>query len=503
MAAVQPAGALRRLVAAAEAGGAAAADLWGGAAALGDRGAAPARSVVGEFLARGGVFPGAVLRQAGLLPRTEGGGAPEGLLGGGGEGGGSTCATARRGAARRGGCALTAYSYDGMHCSASDAFPQPATSCCRGARHQASVSANGLVFCKGENYGGVLGVGDRMPRKGFVRVRLPWLAAAVSCGDSFSVALRRGGTAVCSWGEEGVMLGRSGASKLPAEVQGLPPGDPVALLEAGPRSVIAVTQSGDAYGWGSNMSGELALPLTTRQGGVPLRIAALSGRGLRRLTCGGSGRNGSIRFAVAETGAGELLGWGVLPVQAAVSAARQVPQPPRQLHPRAGRIIFPLRTVAAGCAAAVAVADGAGQLWCLWEGQDNLASVGLPTMERVVRAAVGEAICLGANAFIVALTAGGCLWECRAAAFCRSITAAHPDLLGLLPCKTRAGSVPLIADVCGGIARLRLLARIAVRLRLPCDPVHAILTGFVVHQDFMTGPADAPFSWPPRSGAEA
>eukprot|EP01062_Namystynia_karyoxenos_P037409 TRINITY_DN2722_c0_g1_i4.p1 TRINITY_DN2722_c0_g1~~TRINITY_DN2722_c0_g1_i4.p1 ORF type:complete len:474 (+),score=64.45 TRINITY_DN2722_c0_g1_i4:95-1516(+) len=465
-----PAEALLRLVTAARAGGAAAADL----------------SEVGEFLARGGVFAPAALRRAGLLPRADAAAAPEGLRGRGEQIRGG--AAARRVAQRKSGGALGMYNYRGHPRKISGTLPEPPVSYSSSPQHETFVSARGQVLCKG---------GSNALRAGFVAVPLPWPAAEVRSGLFHTVALRRGGGAVCSWGRSAPWLGHGGDGSVPAEVQGLPPGDPVILVEVGPSSVIVLTESGEAWGWGSNRSGQLALPLSTKEQPFPLRIAALSGRGLRRLACGGTIEPpDAYSFAVAETGAGDLLAWGVLPPK---DGARDV-QPPLPLQPRAGRLVFPLRCLAAGRAHAAAAADGAGRLWCLWKGQGALASAGLPVAERVVRASVGHAVPGRGESLIVALTAEGCLWECRDAHPCRSILAVHPEMpLGLLPCIGYGNDVPLIADVCGGKERLRLFGRIAVRLGVPSDPVRAILTGLMVRGEYITGPAHLPFGWHARA----
>eukprot|EP01062_Namystynia_karyoxenos_P021656 TRINITY_DN18255_c0_g1_i7.p2 TRINITY_DN18255_c0_g1~~TRINITY_DN18255_c0_g1_i7.p2 ORF type:complete len:393 (+),score=70.55 TRINITY_DN18255_c0_g1_i7:123-1301(+) len=307
----------------------------------------------------------------------------------------------------------------------------PPLCCSESCSYTALLTARGVMHCAAH---------DPADPDLALPAPLPWPAAAVSCGHRFGVALRRGGLGVCSWGwRSGGRLGRDGGDGTPREVAGLPAGERVALLEAGGSFAMAVTSRGEAYGWGSNRFGALAtgslgvvrpevLP-------VPRRIAALSDRGLRRLACGGV-------LAVAETLGGELLGWGALP-----GGKTPIPVP---LPSAAGRIAFPLRSLAAGRGAAGA-ADAAGRLWVLWQGDDRvLVQAQLPAGERVARAAT----CYGSGyGVVVALTAQGRLWDCRKTCPCRCITAAHPQLpLGLLPCGGPwAPRVTLIPDPSCGL----------------------------------------------------
>eukprot|EP01062_Namystynia_karyoxenos_P033994 TRINITY_DN24936_c0_g1_i2.p1 TRINITY_DN24936_c0_g1~~TRINITY_DN24936_c0_g1_i2.p1 ORF type:complete len:364 (+),score=52.79 TRINITY_DN24936_c0_g1_i2:26-1093(+) len=209
------------------------------------------------------------------------------------------------------------------------AGPRRVIDCSVGSFTAALLSAEGEVLCQGGNNNlGQLGVGDRLPHAASSPALLPWPAAAVCCGAGFCVALSRGGDAVCSWGWGLAEDSKDGGNCVPDEVPGLPLGDPVVLLRAGLRFAIAVTKSGEAYGWGRCGHGQLALPPVAREEPLPVRIPLLSGRWLRRLACG-------AYCAFAETGGGELLGWGC--------HRSKVPQPPTPLQPSAGSIAFPLQ----------------------------------------------------------------------------------------------------------------------------------------------------------------
>eukprot|EP01062_Namystynia_karyoxenos_P025774 TRINITY_DN20212_c0_g1_i1.p1 TRINITY_DN20212_c0_g1~~TRINITY_DN20212_c0_g1_i1.p1 ORF type:complete len:550 (+),score=100.58 TRINITY_DN20212_c0_g1_i1:69-1652(+) len=342
----------------------------------------------------------------------------------------------------------------------------------------AGVAAHGMVLCDGRNEAGQRGTGDRAILDGLSPARLPWAAALVSCGEDFGVALCCGGAEVYSWGRRGVYLGRRGGrSARPAAVVGLPVGDPVIILEAGTDFVIAITAGDAAYGWGSNRRGELALACVSDEP-VPVRIAALSGRRIRRLTCG-------FLCALAETDAGALLGWGE-----GMLSPRRVPS---------YGMAFPLLSMAGG--QAFSVADGAGRVWAYsgddrqfpYNASDSVICCGLrcaqlPEGLRMVRVAADMYSC------IVALSACGQLWDCSNHLCCRLIGGAP---LGLLPCGGAAADrIRLLPDISCGKARLQLFARIAVRLRLPCDPCRVHLIRFMVHGCYLGAAEDDPFGWP-------
>eukprot|EP01062_Namystynia_karyoxenos_P010783 TRINITY_DN13837_c0_g1_i1.p1 TRINITY_DN13837_c0_g1~~TRINITY_DN13837_c0_g1_i1.p1 ORF type:complete len:448 (+),score=62.21 TRINITY_DN13837_c0_g1_i1:109-1452(+) len=401
---------------------------------------------------RGGAGSGAGARDA----RGAGYGAGQGRGSGAAAGGGAPAALAAI-------CAI-----DPRHIPGRDVpvLPAPANTAAIGSGngHIHLLTAQGEVFSMGENDEGQLGTGDhaRRPRDGLRATRLPWPAAAVSCGWSFSVALCRGGAAVCSWGgAHRGQLGRDNIGCLPCMVQGLPSGDPVVLLEAGHGFAIAITRSGEAFGWGSNACQQLALGYKGSEAAHPVRIAALSGRGVRRLACGDV-------FFVAETSGGELLFGG--------SLNYRMVNDPQPLHVRPDAVAFPLRSLAAvesRTGGAVAAADAGGRLWCQFGRM--LTPFGLPPEERVVRVAgctCGEEVLMGmrqVRPVFVALTAWWHLWECSGPStdICRRITSARAPPLGLLPwggCV--ANRIVLIPDLSCGLRRCRLLLLAAGRRRL-------------------------------------
>eukprot|EP01062_Namystynia_karyoxenos_P040320 TRINITY_DN29418_c0_g1_i1.p1 TRINITY_DN29418_c0_g1~~TRINITY_DN29418_c0_g1_i1.p1 ORF type:complete len:405 (+),score=69.81 TRINITY_DN29418_c0_g1_i1:81-1217(+) len=157
--------------------------------------------------------------------------------------------------------------------------------------HLAALTLQGEVLC------------TQCPRKGLFPVPLPWPAAAVSCGrggalcnkpaNCFAVALSRGCGAVCEW-PLGAECSSDGVAAVPEEVRGLPAGDPAVAFQAGTEVTGALTAIGLAYGWG-RCFGRCEASV-----GTAVRIAELSGCGIRRFACGWAA-------VCAETREGELL----------------------------------------------------------------------------------------------------------------------------------------------------------------------------------------------------
>eukprot|EP01062_Namystynia_karyoxenos_P020998 TRINITY_DN17962_c0_g1_i2.p1 TRINITY_DN17962_c0_g1~~TRINITY_DN17962_c0_g1_i2.p1 ORF type:complete len:430 (+),score=62.50 TRINITY_DN17962_c0_g1_i2:65-1291(+) len=314
---------------------------------------------------------------------------------------------------------------------------RPIVDCCEGVDHTMLLTAGGKVLCAGSNNFGQCGVGGRDRRCGLSAVLLPWPAASVCGGSHSSIALRRGGAAVCCWGF--CIRGECGSySPEPSIVEGLPRGDPVTLLAASGVAGIAVTQSDAVYGWGS--IGELGCG-RHRDDKSAVRLPLLCGLGFKRLACGNGGGLAEAR-----------------------------------------------RGIAAGPGSAVAV-DAVGQLWCLWPRQE-LDHAALPPSERIVRAAVACEPISGEHPYAVALTAEGHLYECRPGAPCRSIAPAArlPLAKVLLPCGGPcARRIVLVSDPSCGLLRCRLLLLIAGRSELlPGGEMRRVaLIPFLVDEDWI------------------
>eukprot|EP01062_Namystynia_karyoxenos_P041666 TRINITY_DN3038_c0_g1_i2.p1 TRINITY_DN3038_c0_g1~~TRINITY_DN3038_c0_g1_i2.p1 ORF type:complete len:960 (+),score=192.35 TRINITY_DN3038_c0_g1_i2:124-3003(+) len=386
-----------------------------------------------------------------------------------------------------------------------------------GESHVAVLSAAGRVWCSGCNDDGQLGTGDATQPHRPVLIRLPWKAEAVSCGDGVTLALRRGGTAVCSWGGDGAPLGRDGEGALPAEVVGLPADDPVRLIGVCDRDVeedsilghaVAITLSDRAYAW---------------HGKGPARhLPALSGLGVRKLA--GLQNN---RLLVETSRPPELLLWDFLyEERASLGTVGKGGKGGRGgKGDRGGKghkggksdIAFPLRSLAASGVRGVAAADAKGRVW--WEVVKDVQSAGLRRASLVTRGCPAGprsgAVRVGlwkldseqdefshSNRVLIVLTENGRLL--RVGPYGHSVLIDTPRCiprLGLLPCRGDGEeNALLLRDNCGGKERMKLLARIAVRLGIPDDPVREVVVPYVVHNCYITGPPNDPFGCPVHRG---
>eukprot|EP01062_Namystynia_karyoxenos_P055712 TRINITY_DN46773_c0_g1_i1.p2 TRINITY_DN46773_c0_g1~~TRINITY_DN46773_c0_g1_i1.p2 ORF type:complete len:428 (+),score=120.35 TRINITY_DN46773_c0_g1_i1:90-1373(+) len=231
-----------------------------------------------------------------------------------------------------------------------------AASC--GVDHVAVLQGDGQVLCAGANRHGQLGGGSRdaAEHPELVRVPLPWPAERVCCGPAVTAALERGGGRVCTWGDARFgMLGREcNCGAEPGEVEGLPRGDPVVQLEVFCGGVYCITAADQTWSWGT-ADGENEEPRR-----APRQIAALSGRGIRRLAV-------CSDFAVAETASGKVLGWEVKQLS---PLAEDTEEPPEV---ELGEGALPLRSLSAGHSHIAAVGAN-GKLW-VW-GKNRYGEVG-------------------------------------------------------------------------------------------------------------------------------
>eukprot|EP01062_Namystynia_karyoxenos_P050531 TRINITY_DN39342_c0_g1_i1.p1 TRINITY_DN39342_c0_g1~~TRINITY_DN39342_c0_g1_i1.p1 ORF type:complete len:469 (+),score=89.29 TRINITY_DN39342_c0_g1_i1:82-1407(+) len=353
----------------------------------------------------------------------------------------------------------------------------PIKSCSVGGDHVALVAVRGGgLLCRGGNSDGQLGVGDEAPREGLCVTAPPRRASAVGAAQGVTVALRDDGR-VFSCGDEG-LIGRGGDCTVPAEVGGLPP---VALLATAADCAVVISTGDDAFVWGTRQSLYSWWPGDPEQP-RPMRLAAFSGLGIRRLALGPE--------TVAETKQGELLLWegGVrcLIREFAHPSTGGAEQQPARLKPPHMR--FPLRSLVIDGWGQVYAADGAGTVWSFPCASDNSA-----VNRRLPRRAVQLA---GMRNDLVALTEEGGLWTgTDHYNSWRPIRVARSDRpLGLLPYGgPQATQVVLAPDYSGGLERLRVFARIAVRVGVPCDPLREVLVPFVVHEVYLTGPSTDPF----------
>ena len=138
------------------------------------------------------------------------------------------------------------------------------TSLTAGAYHTCGLATGGAPYCWGGNFSGQLGDGSA------VNHAVPTLVAggltyvSVTAGQLHACALTAGGEAYCWGANSSGQLGNgdpSGTSATtPVRVAG---GIPFAALAAGGDHTCALTQSGAAYCWGNNFSGQLGDGSTT------------------------------------------------------------------------------------------------------------------------------------------------------------------------------------------------------------------------------------------------
>eukprot|EP01062_Namystynia_karyoxenos_P077891 TRINITY_DN7936_c0_g2_i1.p1 TRINITY_DN7936_c0_g2~~TRINITY_DN7936_c0_g2_i1.p1 ORF type:complete len:441 (+),score=74.20 TRINITY_DN7936_c0_g2_i1:86-1408(+) len=392
---------------------------------------------------------------------------------------GRAVAAARRAVAAARAVPREAFAWDGQHVTTCSELSSctPLIACSVGRRngrgaHYAAIQGGSptAVRCAGHNSSGQLGTGGYAPRARLSATHPELIEiAAVACGEDFTVALESGG-ALRSWGD--YALGRRGVGNCAHVVGGLPS---VAVLGVGSSFVIVVTRSDEAYGWGQNWHGQLALGQNNSTA-LPQRIASLRQRGLRRLAC--------TAVSVVAEAAAELLWWGW--------DGDQKQLLPATLH-GAGGICFPLRGVGLS-GHDVTVADATGRAWC---GSISHRDRGpFRVIELEGERAVAVAACSGV---CVVLTDEDRLYDIYAAgrgrALCRQINRFYPQLpRGLVP-YGGAGSdhIVLVPDHCGGKERLRVFARVAARRGVPADPLRSSLTPFMVSAMFLGGPPNDPF----------
>eukprot|EP01062_Namystynia_karyoxenos_P031782 TRINITY_DN23552_c0_g1_i1.p1 TRINITY_DN23552_c0_g1~~TRINITY_DN23552_c0_g1_i1.p1 ORF type:complete len:475 (+),score=115.41 TRINITY_DN23552_c0_g1_i1:78-1427(+) len=286
-----------------------------------------------------------------------------------------------------------------------------------GEEHFALLTAAGKVLCLGDNKGGQLGTGGRGGLQAtLMPALLPWAAQAVCCGSGFTVAVRAGGGAVGSWGQGSEVgeLGREGPGSTPADIPGLPAGDPVVQVSAGGAHSVCLTGAGRVYSWGWNSRGQLALGVRGPPHLSPQLVPLLSSAGVTRIACGAI-------FGAAETASGDLLGWGA----GGGGGLFKVDTPsPVSIAAEQAALQFPLRALAAGTHH-FGAADAAGRVW-LW---GRLRAGGDKEAAALARLPTGGVTHLAAAKYLtVALTETGELWDVSCPTRCRSISAAFPDL---------------------------------------------------------------------------
>ena len=173
-----------------------------------------------------------------------------------------------------------------------------------GARHTLLLTNRGDVFAFGCNWDGQLGLGDTTdrhtptPLKAFALLRAlhSRVVVQVACGAEHALAIDNSG-ALYAWGSgKAGQLGNGLTleSAIDASLHFLVPRPVLALhgvcivqVASGASHVLALSDDGSVYAWGSARNGRLGLGSTQRAEAVPRRIAELQHRTLA-VACGWS-----------------------------------------------------------------------------------------------------------------------------------------------------------------------------------------------------------------------
>lgn len=171
-----------------------------------------------------------------------------------------------------------------------------------GSSHTCALTTDGKVYCWGYNRSGRLGDGTTTDRSLPAPVNaLPDGVIAVEAGGSHTCALTADGKVYC-WGDNysGQLGDGTTTNRLtPVLVSGLPDG--VTAISAGGRHTCALTASGAVYCWGSNSFGQVGDDTTTNRL-TPVLIGGLPGDGIS-LSAGGYS-------TCALTASGRVYCWG-------------------------------------------------------------------------------------------------------------------------------------------------------------------------------------------------
>jgi alpha-tubulin suppressor-like RCC1 family protein len=238
---------------------------------------------------------------------------------------------------------------------------------------QPAAAAPRTVLAWGDNSVGELGNGSKGDPSGVpVRVHLPagTRIRSVSAGCGFALALTSKGQ-VLGWGtNRDGRLGRGGdrrARTTPVRVP-VPAHAPVIAVRAGCHHALALTASGQVWGWGRNLQGQIGTGHATGAPVLsPVRVHLPSGT---RVTAIGAGYDTSV----AVTARGRVWTWGANGFgQLGIGT-----HGPRQF--RAAPVLARLPAGVRGAAVATGtstdyVVTRSGQVWA-W-GQDSFLELGI------------------------------------------------------------------------------------------------------------------------------
>jgi len=128
-----------------------------------------------------------------------------------------------------------------------------------GDRLMLALGRDGTVWAWGENTAGQLGIGNKLPKTGVVKVIGLSNVVAIGAGGSHGLAVKADGS-IYTWGNGASgQLGNSDSpinQLLPAQVRGLMG---IKAVDGAQNSSAALASNGKLYTWGANYTGELGV----------------------------------------------------------------------------------------------------------------------------------------------------------------------------------------------------------------------------------------------------
>jgi alpha-tubulin suppressor-like RCC1 family protein len=314
----------------------------------------------------------------------------------------------------------------------------------------------GSAYCWGDNSSGQLGDGSTTDSSSPVAVDLSGALAGktltqISVGDSDTCALDDTGAAYCWGGNASGELGdgstTDSSSPVAVDVSGALAGKILTQISVGAFSVCALDSAGTAYCWGYNGYGELGTGSNARVSAVPVAVdtsGALAGKTLAQISAG------SVNACALDT-AGAAYCWGDNQTGAVGStAAATLQTTPVAVYTGGVLAGKTLTQVSAGDLYACAL-DSGGAAYC-W-GDDDWGQLGDNTMSdssQETPVAVDTSGALAGKS-LTQISAGyidSCALDGTGAAYCWG----YGPLGGLGNNSTNTSSVPVAVDTSGTLA---------------------------------------------------
>ncbi|KAK2577032.1 hypothetical protein KPH14_011991 [Odynerus spinipes] len=170
------------------------------------------------------------------------------------------------------------------------------------------VTKDGMVYGLGCNITGCLGTGDAHstlhPKKVEALCEKGVRTFAYGSGPHVLALTNKG--EVYSWGHNGFCELGNGSSNhglTPTHI-GMPLSEKVVVdIACGSHHSLALTDEGEVYAWGQNNCGQVGSGISSNQGAPRKVNSALTGKKVVSITCGQT-------YSMAVTDSGEVYGWG-------------------------------------------------------------------------------------------------------------------------------------------------------------------------------------------------